>query len=108
MLGLLIDRDLSFTEYFSSLCQKAGRKLSLLAKISNQINFQERNILMKSFVEPQFGYCPLVWVFHGRELNRRLNHIHERPLSIVYKVYISSFNDLLKKDKFVSIHHGII
>ena len=23
---------------------------------------------MKSFVEAQFGYCPLVWLFYGREI----------------------------------------
>ena len=32
---------------------------------------------MKSFVEAQFGYCPLVWMFHSREINRKINHIHE-------------------------------
>ena len=49
------------------------------------MSFQQRKMLMKSFVEDQFGYYPLVFVFHGRELNRRINHIHERSLCIVYK-----------------------
>ena len=60
---------------------------------------------MKSFVEAQFGYCPLVWMFHGREINRKINHIHERSLRIVYRDYNSSFKDLLKKDNSVCIHH---
>lgn len=75
-----------------------------LARISNHVKFQQRKILMKSIVEAQFGYCPLVWMLHGRELNSRLNLIQER-LSIVYKDYNSSFNDLLKIDMFVCIHH---
>ena len=60
---------------------------------------------MKSFVKAQFGYCPLVWMFHGRDINRKINHIHERFLGIVYRDYNSSFKDLLKKDKSVCIHH---
>ena len=69
------------------------------------MSFQQRRFLLKSFVEAQFGYCPLVWMFHGREINRKINHIHERSLRIVYRDYNSSFKDLLKKDNSVCIHH---
>ena len=34
-----------------------------------------------------------------------MNHLHERALRIVYKDYISSFEDLLKRHKSVIIHH---
>ena len=44
-------------------------------------------------------------MFHGREINREINHIHERSLRIVYRDYNSSFKDLLKKDNSVCIHH---
>ena len=105
LLGVVIDRDLSFNEYVLSLCKRAGRKLSVLSRLSNLMSFQQRRLLMKSFVEAQFGYCPLVWMFHGREINRKINHIHERSLRIVYRDYNSSFKDLLKKDNSVCIHH---
>ena len=55
---------------------------------------------MKTFDEAQFGCCPLVWMFHGRALNKKVNHMHKRSLHIVYEDYNSSFNDLLKKDKY--------
>ena len=35
---------------------------------------------MKFLIEAKFGYCPLVWVFHGRILNRKINHLQERSL----------------------------
>ena len=72
------------------------------------MSFQQIRLLLKSFVEAQFGYCPLVWMFHGREINREINHIHERSLRNVYRDYSSSFKDLLKKDNSVCIHHGNI
>ena len=59
---------------------------------------------MKSFAEAHFGYFPLIWMFHGREINRNINHIHKRPLGIVYRDCNSSFKDLLKKDNSVRIH----
>ena len=60
---------------------------------------------MKAFIESQFGYCPLIWMFCGRNLNNRINHLHERSLRIVYNDYESSFQELLELDNSVSIHH---
>ena len=97
--------DLSFNEDVSSLCKKAGRKLSVSSRLSNLMSFQQRRPLMKAFVEAQLGYYPLVWIFHGREINRKINHIHERPLRIVYRDYNISFKVLLTKDKSACIHH---
>ena len=51
---------------------------------------------------PKPRYCPLAWMFHGGEINRTINHIHERSLRIVYRDYNK---DLLKKDNSVCIHH---
>ena len=58
---------------------------------------------MKSFIEAQFGLCQLIWMFHTRELNRKINHIQERALRIVYRDNSSSFTELLKKDNSVGI-----
>ena len=64
---------------------------------------QSRNI-MKSFIESQFGYCPLVWMFYGRQTNARINRIHERALRTVYNGEISPFEELLGRDKSETIH----
>ena len=47
LLGAVIDRDLNFNEYVSSLCKKAGRNLSVLSKLSNLMSFQQRRLLME-------------------------------------------------------------
>ena len=60
---------------------------------------------MNSFIHSQFSYCPLLWMFCYRESNRRINHIHEKGLRMVYHDYTSYFKDLLIKDRSVCIHH---
>ena len=62
----------------------------------------------ESFIESQFGYCPFVWMFFGRKLNNHINYLHERALRIVYNDNQSCFENLLRKDRSVSIHHKII
>jgi hypothetical protein len=62
-------------------------------------------LLMKAFIESPFGYCPLIWMFHSRTMNNRINNLHERVLRIVYKDHTTPFQELLEKDKSVTIHH---
>ena len=54
---------------------------------------------MKAFANSQFGYCPLISMFHDRTLNKRINRIHERALRIVYRNKTSNFTGLLQKKK---------
>ena len=52
----------------------------------------------------QFNYCPLVCMCHSRGLNNKINNIHKRALRIVYQDKKLNLQDLLQKDKSVSIH----
>ena len=79
--------------------------MSVFARLSKFMSLNERQTLMKRFIESKFGYCFLGWIFHGRIVNKKINHLNERALRIVYKCYISSFEDLLKRDESVTIHH---
>ena len=69
------------------------------------MNLDKRRIIMKAFIESQFGYCPLLWMFHSRSLNNKINRIHERALRIAYNDKSSNFQELLDKDNSVTIHH---
>ena len=42
LLGAVIDRNLNFDEYVFGLCNKAGRELSVLARLSNYMSFEKR------------------------------------------------------------------
>ena len=65
---------------------------------------EKRKILMNAFFNAQFSYCPLTWMFHSRNLNNKINKLHERCLRIVYNNNTSSYEDLLEIDNSVSIH----
>ena len=69
------------------------------------VGLKKRRVLFKSFVESQFAYCPLVWMFHDRHLHKKINHFHERAVRIVYKDDTSSFESLLERDESVSFNH---
>ena len=82
LLGLQIDRNLNFNMRLH-YAKKADKKLSVLARLSTLMSIKLRRVLMKSFTESQFGYCPLIWMFHNRGVNNKINNSHERSLYIV-------------------------
>ena len=105
LLGMTVDKNLNFNSHLKILCAKVNQKVSALARIINILPFQKRHIILKTFIESQFSYCPLVWMFCSRKMNNKINRIHERALRLVYQDYTTTFEDLLKKDKSLSFHH---
>ena len=104
LLGVCIDKQLNFNEHVSKLCKKGNQKLHALARVSRFLSKDKLRILMKTFIESQFNYCPLVWMFHNRTINNKINRLHERALRIVYEDDKLSFQELLDKDDAVKIH----
>ena len=105
LLGVTIDNELKFDDHINYLCKKAGQKLNALARIATFMDTNKKRTIMKAFVESQFSYCPLIWMFHSRGLNNKINRIHERALRITFNDKSSTFQELLDKKNSVTIHH---
>ena len=73
LLGITIDEKLTFNKHIGNLCKKASQKLHALARISKYMDKDKVRTIMKAFITSQFGYCPLVWMYHSRKLNNRIN-----------------------------------
>ena len=84
-LGINLDSELKFEDHVNFMCKKASQKLYALARIAPFMDLKQRRNIKKAFVESQFGYCPLIWMFHSRGLNNKINRIRERALRITYK-----------------------
>ena len=74
-LGIKIDHELKSDGHVNYLCRKACLKLNAHAGIAPFMNVSKKRIIMKSFIELQFGYCPVIWMFHSRGLNNKINRI---------------------------------
>ena len=105
LLGVTIDNELKFDEYISNVGKKAQRKLTVLTRIKKYLDFKKLRLLLKTFFDSQFKYCPLTWMFYSRTTNNKINKLHERALRLVYDDYVSAFEELLEKDNSFTIHH---
>ena len=104
LLGIKIDSKLFFENDVSFLYKKASQKLHAVARVVNFMDLAKRKSLMKVFITSQFNYCILIWMFHSRQLNNRINKIQETALRLPHKDNKLTFDDLLKLDNSVTIH----
>ena len=105
LLGITLDSELKFEKHITDICNNASQKIHVLSRITSYMSLNKRRLLMKTFAESQSNYCPLIWMFHSRRLNNKINNVHEKALSIVYSDYRSTFQELLDKDASFSVHH---
>ena len=104
ILGISTGYELKFDEHVNYLWKKTGQKLNVLTRIAPFMDVNKKKSAMKAF-ESQFGNCPLIWMFHSKELDNRIKRIHERALRITYNYKLSSFGKLLNKNNSVTIHY---
>ena len=104
LLGVLLDNNFKFKKHVNNSCTKASQKPSALCTVSSFMSTGQKRIIMKAFINSQFGYCPLVWMNDNRKINNRINRIHERALRVVYNDDNATFEQLLEKDNAVKIH----
>ena len=78
LLGILIDKELTFEDHIKWLLKKANQKLLALMRVSKYMTQEKLRILLKSFIESQFNYCPLIWMCRIKELHVRINNFHKK------------------------------
>ena len=105
LLSIKIDIKLNVDTHVKGLCKKANNKLRALARATPYMSLEKKKLLMNSFFNAQFNYCPLIWMLHSRSNNNKITHLHERCLQIIYNDKQSSYEELKIKDGTVSIQH---
>ena len=82
LLGITVDKQLNFNAYLENVCKKASCKVTALARLVRILPFRKRRIMLNTFIESQFSYCPLVWMFCSKKMHNKINHIHEMELRL--------------------------
>ena len=78
--------------------------MNALSGVIPYMNITNRCSLLNTFFISQFNYCPLTWMCHSRAQNNKINRLHERCLSIIYKGKVYTFEQPSEKDSSVFIH----
>ena len=104
LLGITIDYELKFKKHINELCRKASYKLHALQRIRRYLSVHKARLLANAFIDSQFNYAPLIWMFAGKTLLNKICKIHDRTLQLVYNDFDKSYDELLELNRDRSIH----
>ena len=87
LLAAKIDKQLKFKSLIEGLCRKANYKLHALRRIRKYLTVEKAKLLADAFINSQFTYAPLIWMFAGKSWIAKICKMHFRTLQIVYNNY---------------------
>ena len=104
-LAIYINNRINFDDNISQLCKKVEKKLHALSWVFKCIKISEQKLTVNDFKMSQFSYRTLIWMFHDRSKEHRINRTHERNLRFIYpNKHQLTFINFLENHKTVSIH----
>ena len=103
LLGITIDKKLTFKQHIENLCRKAQYKLHALRRIRKFLTIEKAKILGNAFIDSQFNYPPLLWVFCRKTLYSKIEKIHHKTLKVIYESN-DTYDNLLLQGNTVSVH----
>ena len=103
LLGITIDNKLVFKKHIENLCRTAQYKLHALTRIRKYLTLDKAILLGNTFINSQFNYAPLIWMFCRKTLYHKIEKIHHRTLKVIYQSK-ESYENLLLESSSVSVH----
>ena len=94
---------LNFSKHIDKLCRNAQYKLHALRRIRKYLSLEKAKILGNAFIDSQFNYAPLIWMFCRKELFFKMQKIYHKTLKVIYQ-YNKTYGELLELSGTVSIH----
>ena len=101
LLGIKIDKNLTFKNHNSELCRRALYKLHTLHRIRKYLSVEKAQLLSNAFINSQFNHVLLVWMFTNKSSIDKILIIHKRALNGI-KVRVFFKKNIEKKH---SHHH---
>ena len=100
LLGITIDNLLIFNEHIDNLCRTANYKLHALRRIRKYLSLEKAKLLCNAFINSQFNYAPLVWMFCRKKQYLKIQKIHHKALKVVYNSN-KNYDELLRDNNEV-------
>ena len=94
----MIDKNLAFQKHIDNLVRKAQCKLHALQRIRKFLPIEKAKILGNAFIDSQFNYAPVMWMFCRKTFYSKIEKIHHSTLKVVYGIDDSYNNLLLRGD----------
>ena len=84
LLEITIDNMLTFNEHINNLCRNASYKLYALSRKRKYLTQDQAKLLFNAFINSQFNYAPIIWMFCRKNQYLKIRKIHHKALKVVF------------------------
>ena len=74
-----------------------------MRRIRKFLTIEKAKILGNAFIDSQFNYAPLLWMFCRKTLYSKIEKIHHKTLKVIYESN-DNYDNLLLQTNMVSVH----
>ena len=71
----MIEKNLTFKKHMDNLVRNVQYKLRALQRIRKYFTREKAKILGNAFIDSQFLYAPLIWMFRGKTFCSKIEKI---------------------------------
>ena len=96
-------KKLTFKQHLENLCRKAQYKFYASRRIRNFFATEKAQVLGNAFIDLQFNYAPLLWMFCRKTLYSKIEKIYRKTLKVIYDSN-HTYDNLLLQSNTVSVH----
>ena len=99
LLGVTIDNELKLDQHINRLGKTAECQVNALFRLKNYLNYEQKKVLIESFIYANFNFCPLVWHFCTYKSMSKIESMQKRALQLLYNDFESNYSQRLDKTK---------
>ena len=70
--------------HIALLCNKAGRQINALSRLSNGLNVDTKMLILQSFILSHFMYCCIIWHFCSISDTKKIEKMQLKALRHIY------------------------
>ena len=97
LLGVYIDKLLTFHYHITEMCRKASSQVRALARLSGMLDLESKFMIFNAFVVSNFMYCPLIWHMCSISDSKKIEKVQERALHYVLNDFNDTYYNLLQR-----------
>ena len=78
LLGIHLDNRLNFNLHINTICKPPSNQLNASVRLQKFLSFEQKKVLVNSFILPNFDYCPLVWFISSAKSLTKVENLQRR------------------------------
>ena len=83
ILGVNIDENLIWNNHYQFVCKKVSSYIWLLSRISHFLSTEHKLLYYKSYIQPHFNYCNVIWGNASNFNVARITRLQRRACKII-------------------------